>query len=91
MTCVCVQISDQYFTALTPAGYAFSIWLVIWGVQLTAVIWLLYRPDDSDTTVPSLPHPQARRDGILCYFVAVRMLVWYRIAYFCSNSNCVLP
>lgn len=54
---VCVQISDQYFTALTPAGYAFSIWLVIWGVQLTAVIWLLYRPDDSDTTVPSLPHP----------------------------------
>ena len=42
-----VQISNKHFTAVTPDGYAFSIWGLIWFTQCAAVIWLLIRNDET--------------------------------------------
>lgn len=50
-----MQISTKYYTTVTPAGYAFSIWGLIWFTQLAAVIWLLIRTND-DTAVCSLSY-----------------------------------
>jgi hypothetical protein len=47
-----MQVSDKHFTTLTPAGYAFNIWALIWFTQATAAIWLLVRPDDQTAVCP---------------------------------------
>ncbi len=40
------DISDMYHTKITPAGFAFSIWGVIYTLVLITVIWMLIKHKD---------------------------------------------
>lgn len=41
------DISDKYTTAITPAGFAFSIWSVIYGLLLITLIYLFIKRNDN--------------------------------------------
>lgn len=66
-----VQISDARPTPITPDGWAFSIWGIIFTGQAAAIIYLLIRrlKWQSDTVRPQRPcpcSPSARPDCLLC-------------------------
>ncbi|HLR92792.1 MAG TPA: tryptophan-rich sensory protein [Atopostipes sp.] len=41
------EVSDMYHTLITPAGFAFSIWSVIYGLLLISLIVLIVKHDDA--------------------------------------------
>lgn len=44
------DISAMYPTKITPAGFAFSIWGVIYTLVLISVLWMLFKHKDKDMT-----------------------------------------
>ncbi|OMF65581.1 hypothetical protein [Paenibacillus glucanolyticus] len=48
------EISDMYYTAITPAGYAFTIWSVIYVLLLFFVIYQLRRDTGTRDSVRSI-------------------------------------
>ena len=42
------DISAMYPTKITPAGFAFSIWGVIYTLVLVAIVWMLYKNKDNE-------------------------------------------
>lgn len=53
-----MQISDERPTPITPDGWAFSIWGIIFTAQAAALIYLLVRRSPPDTVrPPPIPPP----------------------------------
>lgn len=44
------DISSMYPTKITPSGFAFSIWGVIYTLVLISVLWMLFKHKDKDMT-----------------------------------------
>lgn len=44
------DISAMYPTKITPAGFAFSIWGVIYTLVLISILWMLYKHKESDVS-----------------------------------------
>lgn len=42
------EISDMFSTKITPAGFAFSIWGVIYTLVLITVLWMLYKHKEKE-------------------------------------------
>src|SRR5699024_12861945 len=40
------EVSDMYHTLITPAGFAFSIWSVIYGLLLISLIMMIVKHQD---------------------------------------------
>lgn len=56
------DISDNRPTAFTPAGYAFSIWALIYALAAFSVLWL------------ALPSQRGYADGTVSYFLILNFI-----------------